>query len=86
MRGEQGEQPRIDNAILDAFRKRAEAGGVGYQTMMNEALKQFLAESEAPLTEARLRVVLDEALKGAESPQSSGATRKPAVKRRESIR
>ena len=32
---------RVDNAVLAAFRARAEAGGGSYQTMMNEALKQY---------------------------------------------
>jgi hypothetical protein len=50
----------IDNAILDEFRARAERAGSGYQTMMNEALKAFLAESEPPVTEAVLRQVIRE--------------------------
>lgn len=48
----------IDNAVLDAFRMRAEQAGTGYQTMMNEALKQFLAVTDRPLTENVLRRVL----------------------------
>jgi BrnA antitoxin of type II toxin-antitoxin system len=52
----------IDNAILATFRQRAEAAGVGYQTMMNEALKQYLAETTKPLTEKRLREILVELL------------------------
>lgn len=32
---------RIDNAVLAAFRARAESSGGSYQTMMNEALKQY---------------------------------------------
>lgn len=52
----------IDNATLDAFRARAEAVGTGYQTMMNEALRQYLTEGDPPLTESRLREILEEAL------------------------
>ena len=48
----------IDNAILDEFRARAEKAGTGYQTMMNEALRRYLAESGHPLTEQVLRHVL----------------------------
>ncbi len=48
----------IDNAVLDAFRARAEKAGTGYQTMMNEALKRYLAETDQPVTEAVLRHVL----------------------------
>lgn len=50
----------IDNATLDAFRARAEAAGTGYQTMMNEALRQYLADDDRPLTERRLREILEE--------------------------
>lgn len=32
---------RVDNSVLAAFKARAEAGGGSYQTMMNEALKQY---------------------------------------------
>ena len=48
----------IDNAVLDAFRTRAEKAGSGYQTMMNEALRQYLAEADQPITEKVLRQVL----------------------------
>jgi RecA/RadA recombinase len=48
----------IDNAVLDAFRARAEKAGAGYQTMMNEALRQYLSEVEQPVTETILRNVL----------------------------
>ena len=48
----------IDNAVLDAFRARAEKAGTGYQTMMNEALRQYLSDAEPPVTETILRPVL----------------------------
>jgi hypothetical protein len=48
----------IDNAVLDAFRARAEKAGAGYQTMMNEALRQYLADADQPVTESVLRQVL----------------------------
>jgi uncharacterized protein (DUF4415 family) len=32
---------RVDNAVLAAFKARAEDSGGSYQTMMNEALKQY---------------------------------------------
>lgn len=50
----------IDNSVLDAFRSRAEKAGTGYQTMINEALRQYLAESAQPVTEKMLRQVLRE--------------------------
>jgi len=48
----------IDNAVLDAFRARAEKAGAGYQTMMNEALRQYLADADQPVTESVLRQIL----------------------------
>ena len=32
---------RVNNAVLNAFKARAEASGGSYQTMMNEALSQY---------------------------------------------
>jgi len=32
---------RVDNVVLAAFKARAESSGGSYQTMMNEALKQY---------------------------------------------
>jgi hypothetical protein len=48
----------IDNAVLDAFRARADKAGTGYQTMINDALRKYLSESEQPVTEQVLRQVL----------------------------
>lgn len=52
----------IDDAVLDAFRARAEKAGMGYQTMMNEALRRYLTETEQPVTENVLRHVLRQEL------------------------
>lgn len=48
----------IDNAILTEFRARAVKKGTGYQTMMNEALRNYLSQEEQPVTEQVLRNVL----------------------------
>jgi hypothetical protein len=48
----------IDNGVLEEFRARAQKAGTGYQTMMNEALRQYLSESDQPVTEKTLRQVL----------------------------
>ena len=48
----------IDNAVLDAFRVRAEKDGTGYQTMMNNALRKYLSETDQPVTERALRQIL----------------------------
>ncbi len=53
----------LDDEILASFRERAEAAGVGYQTLINDALKAHLQNpSEQPLTEGDLRRVLREEL------------------------
>ena len=48
----------IDNAVLDQFRTLAEKAGTGYQTMMNDALRKYLSETDQPVTEKTLRQVL----------------------------
>ena len=53
----------IDNDVLEEFRARAEDAGRGYQTMMNEALRQCLGKTGYPLDENTLRRVIREELK-----------------------
>lgn len=65
----------IDNAVIEAFRKRAEAAGVGYQTMMNEALKAYLAQEEKPVTQSQLRAILEEVLPSASRPMRTARKR-----------
>ena len=61
----------IDDSTLDEFRSRSEKTGTGYQTMMNEALKDYLAKTtEQPITESVLRRILKE-----EFPNISELTR-----------
>lgn len=48
----------IDNAVLNEFRARADKAGTGYQTMMNDALRRYLFETDQPVTEKTLRQVL----------------------------
>jgi len=48
----------IDNTVLDGFRARAEKSGTGYQTMMNDALRKYLSETDLPVTERALRQIL----------------------------
>jgi predicted DNA binding CopG/RHH family protein len=53
----------LDDIILDAFRSRAEEAGIGYQTLINEVLNEYLSSpAEKPVTEAVLRRVLHEEL------------------------
>ena len=69
----------IDNAVLDEFRVRAGKAGTGYQTMMNDALRKYLAGTDQPLTESGLRQVLcqemPEYLRGL-TPRSTRTSRK----------
>ena len=55
----------LDDAILEAFRQRAEQEGKGYQTLINEALSASLAQNNAPVTIGTLRKVLREELHAA---------------------
>ena len=52
----------LDNDVLEAFRERADAAGRGYQTMINEALRQHLGAAGTPVDEATLRRILREEL------------------------
>ncbi|NDY95212.1 BrnA antitoxin family protein, partial [Wenzhouxiangella sp. C33] len=40
----------LDNDIIESFRARAEARGIGYQTAINEALRAALNDENVPLT------------------------------------
>ena len=53
----------IDNDVLDEFRHLSDESGKGYQTMMNEALREYLGKSPHPVDEPTLRRVLREELK-----------------------
>lgn len=55
----------LDDEILEAFRRRAEKEGKGYQTLINEALAASLGKSNAPLTVGTLRKILREELSAA---------------------
>jgi uncharacterized protein (DUF4415 family) len=52
----------LDTDILDDFRARADKAGYGYQTMINEALREYLAKSGNPLDETIIRQVIREEL------------------------
>jgi uncharacterized protein (DUF4415 family) len=52
----------LDNDVLEEFRNRSDAAGHGYQTMINEALKQYLEKSGGTLNEAVIRRVIREEL------------------------
>jgi uncharacterized protein (DUF4415 family) len=55
----------VDDDVLVLFRERASARGLGYQTLINEALRVSLAPETEPVTVAALRQVLREELHAA---------------------
>jgi len=62
----------IDDTVLEEFRARAEKAGGGYQTLVNEALKAYLAGTDThPITESVLRRVIRE-----EMPKSAGVLKR----------
>ena len=52
----------IDDDVLDEFRDRANEAGYGYQTMMNQALREYLGRAKVPVDEDALRKILREEL------------------------
>lgn len=59
----------LDDSVLEEFRSRAEEAGTGYQTLINDALKEYIGQhSEKPVTESVLRRILHEEF----SPQMGG--------------
>jgi len=52
----------LDDSILEEFRNRADAAGKGYQTLINDALREYLGSSEKSLDEETLRRILREEL------------------------
>jgi hypothetical protein len=61
----------LDDDILEHFRAQAEAAGIGYQTMINAAMRDAIAKpqgrasADKPLTAATLRKILREELQAA---------------------
>jgi len=52
---------RLDNDILEWFRHEVDTmGGGNYQTLINEALRQYVTQQKEPLEEILRRVVREE--------------------------
>ena len=64
---------RVDNDVLATFKVRAEMVGGNYQTLMNEALKQF--SQGLKLTDI-VREAIHETLETCLTTRSSGRTKK----------
>ena len=52
----------LDDDIIEAFRVNAEKAGRGYQTLINDALRQHLATTGVPVDSKTLRRILREEL------------------------
>lgn len=52
----------IDNTVLDVFRTKADEAGRGYQTMINDVLKEYIEKSSAQSLENTLRKLIREEL------------------------
>lgn len=52
---------RLDRDIIDWFRSKVEEqGGGNYQTMLNDALRTYMAHQDQPLEELLRRIVREE--------------------------
>ena len=54
----------VDDDVLEAFRDRAESEGRGYQTLINEALRDHLGKRRNAIDEETLRRVIREEMAG----------------------
>jgi len=48
----------IDDQILAAFKAQSARTGVGYQTLINEALAQHIGTTEKPMTAEQVREIV----------------------------
>ena len=53
----------LDNDVIEAFRAKGDEAGRGYQTLINDALKEYLAKASRPVDARTLRRILREELK-----------------------
>ena len=52
----------LDNDVINAFRVKAEDVGRGYQTLINDALQEYLSNVSKPVDSNTLRRILREEL------------------------
>jgi uncharacterized protein (DUF4415 family) len=53
----------LDDDVLQTFREKADANGSGYQTMINNTLREHLGKTAQPLDARTLRRILREELR-----------------------
>jgi uncharacterized protein (DUF4415 family) len=52
---------RLDEDVIEWFRRQVDAAGGGnYQTLMNDALREFIVRSREPLESTLRRVIREE--------------------------
>jgi hypothetical protein len=67
---------RLDDAVLEWFRKRVHASGGGsYQSLVNEALRQHIAREDDVLADTLRRVLREEMAEYAVKPKGRRKTR-----------
>jgi len=72
---------RIDDDVLDWFRKQVhDAGGGSYQTQMNQALREHMEHEAEPLEET-FRRVLKEVLPASRQKKAPSKKKRPSVKK-----
>jgi hypothetical protein len=58
---------RLDDEVIDWFRAKVHAmGGGNYQTLVNAALREYIAREDEPLEDTLRRVLREELAKAAE--------------------
>ena len=60
----------LDDVIVARFKELSEQTGKGYQTLINEALKEHLGTAEAPITREVIRRIVREELRVSERKAS----------------
>lgn len=50
----------LDDSILEEFRNRADAAGKGYQTLINDALREYLSKDSNNLEETLRKIIREE--------------------------
>jgi uncharacterized protein (DUF4415 family) len=53
----------LDNDVIEAYRRMGDESGRGYQTLINEALRETLSTVQRPVDAKTLRRILREELK-----------------------
>ena len=65
----------LDDDILDAYRQKGDDAGRGYQTLINEVLRQSINKKSTELDTKILRRILREELRKAGLPAAEAAKR-----------